>query len=316
MIAASNSLIVGFDNLSGLPNWLSDAICCLATGGGFSTRSLYTDDEEKIFDAMRPVLLNGIDNVAGRSDLLDRAVPLHLRTISEKERKSEADLWTAFEAIRPRVLGALLDGVVDALEKKDSVRLESYPRMADFAIWATAAEDGLGWAPGTFMAAYTTNRQEAHELAVETSPIGAAVLGFMSERAEWHGSAKELRANLENNHADEKTKKRQDWPKTPEAMGIALKRIAPNLRAIGLGVEFLPRQGQIRPIHLSWLPERRPAKRDGSSPARDGSPAPDCHEKTGLGDTESVVCDGRDGDDGAAPTHSPAGVEDIGEWSA
>src|SRR6185436_9895405 len=111
--------------------------------------------EEKIFDAMRPVLLNGIDNVAGRSDLLDRAVPLHLRTISEKERKSEADLWTAFEAIRPRVLGALLDGVVDALEKKDSVRLESYPRMADFAIWATAAEDGLGWAPGTFMAAYT-----------------------------------------------------------------------------------------------------------------------------------------------------------------
>src|SRR6185503_4900409 len=63
MIAASNSLIVGFDNLSGLPNWLSDAICCLATGGGFSTRSLYTDDEEKIFDAMRPVLLNGIDNV-------------------------------------------------------------------------------------------------------------------------------------------------------------------------------------------------------------------------------------------------------------
>lgn len=35
VIAASNSWIVSYDNLSGLPAYLSDSLCCIATGGGF-----------------------------------------------------------------------------------------------------------------------------------------------------------------------------------------------------------------------------------------------------------------------------------------
>ena len=54
MIAASNGWIISFDNLSRIPHWLSDALCRLATGGGFSTRELYTDSEEVLFDAQRP----------------------------------------------------------------------------------------------------------------------------------------------------------------------------------------------------------------------------------------------------------------------
>ena len=61
MIAATNGWVVALDNLSHLSTWLSDALCRLATGGGFSTRELYTHDEEKLFDAQRPVILNGIE---------------------------------------------------------------------------------------------------------------------------------------------------------------------------------------------------------------------------------------------------------------
>ena len=61
MIAASNGWIVALDNLSSLEAWLSDALCRLATGGGFSTRELYSDNDEMIFAAQRPVITNGIE---------------------------------------------------------------------------------------------------------------------------------------------------------------------------------------------------------------------------------------------------------------
>lgn len=69
MIAAQNSWIVAFDNISYLPPWLSDGLCSLATGGGFSTRELYTDAQETLFVAKRPILLNGIDGVVIRETL-------------------------------------------------------------------------------------------------------------------------------------------------------------------------------------------------------------------------------------------------------
>jgi hypothetical protein len=50
-IAASNGHVLAFDNVSGLPGWISDTLCRLATGGGFAVRQLYTDQDEVLFDA-------------------------------------------------------------------------------------------------------------------------------------------------------------------------------------------------------------------------------------------------------------------------
>jgi hypothetical protein len=105
MIAASNGWIISFDNLSRIPHWLSDALCRLATGGGFSTRELYTDSEEVLFDAQRPTILNGIEELASRGDLLDRALILYLPSIEEQKREPESKFWSAFEGARPTLLG-------------------------------------------------------------------------------------------------------------------------------------------------------------------------------------------------------------------
>ena len=101
MIAANNGYLLAFDNLSGLPHWLSDALCRLATGGSFAVRQLYTDDEEMLFEAARPILLNGIEEVVSRSDLGDRAIFLTLSPIAEADRRSQAKLWREFEIERP-----------------------------------------------------------------------------------------------------------------------------------------------------------------------------------------------------------------------
>jgi hypothetical protein len=115
MIAANNGYLLAFDNLSGLPFWVSDALCRLASGGSFAVRQLFTDDEEVLFQAARPILLNGIEDVISRPDLADRAIFLTLPPIAEAQRRPEAELWREFEAARPLIVGALLNAAAHGL---------------------------------------------------------------------------------------------------------------------------------------------------------------------------------------------------------
>ena len=93
MIAARNGWIIALDNLSGLSSWLSDALCRIATGGGVSTRELYSDTDEVLIDVQRPIILNGIDDIATRQDLIDRSIIINLEPIPENKRKPEAEFW-------------------------------------------------------------------------------------------------------------------------------------------------------------------------------------------------------------------------------
>ena len=110
-IAAQNAHILGFDNFSTIPEWLSDALCRLATGAGFATRALYTDSEETLFSAKRPIILNGIPDLMTRGDLADRALAVTLEQIKEETRLPEADVWRAVDLVKPDILGGLLGAV-------------------------------------------------------------------------------------------------------------------------------------------------------------------------------------------------------------
>jgi hypothetical protein len=243
MIAAKNGWLITLDNLSHIKPWLSDALCRLATGGGFAVRQNYTDDEEIIIEAKRPILLNGIEELATRSDLLERAIVLILPTIPEEKRRTEAQFWREFEAARPLILGALLDAVSGALREYENVRIERLPRMADFAEWATAAEVSLGLKLGAFMAAYTRNRASSNDLALESSPVAAAVLSFINVEEEWQGTSSELLKAL-NDRTGEDVQRQPGWPKAANALSGALKRLAPNLRAAGVNVSRPNRAGK------------------------------------------------------------------------
>ena len=179
MIAANHSHLLAFDNLSGLPAWISDALCRLASGGSFAVRQLYTDDDEVLFQAVRPTILNGIEDVISRPDLADRAIFLMLPPIEEAKRRSEAELWREFEMPRPGILGALLDAVTHGLQRLPGVRLENLPRMADFAMWATACETAL-WPSGTFARAYEANHRAMVEGVINADPVTACVRDIMA----------------------------------------------------------------------------------------------------------------------------------------
>ena len=236
MIAANNGWVIALDNLSYVHGWLSDALCRLSTGGGFATRTLYENDEETIFDAMRPVILTGIEELANRSDLLDRSLIEQLPRIPEARRRTEAEHWREFQQAHGRILGAVLDGVSAAMRNLPTTHIDRLPRMADFALWATAAEPGLGLQPGEFLTAYRDNRDTANEAALDTSPVAKHVLA-VAESGGWDGTPSDLLELIES-VASDGDKRLKTWPKNPRSLSGILKRLAPNLRAAGVEVEF------------------------------------------------------------------------------
>jgi hypothetical protein len=252
-IAANNGHVLAFDNVSSLPAWLSDTLCRLASRGGFTVRRLYTDQEEVLFDAARPVILNGIEDIVARRDLADRAVFLTLQPIPEERRRPEGELWAAFEVERPRILGALLDAMVEGLRRLPEIHLPKLPRMADFALWATACETAL-WPTGTFWAAYCGNRDEAVEGVIEADPIATAVRTLMETRVEWAGTASDLLGPLAE-AASERVANFKTWPDSPRALGSRLRRAATFLRQIGIGISFeRESRARTRIIRITAIP--------------------------------------------------------------
>jgi len=237
-IAAANSHIVAYDNISRLEGWLSDGLCRLSTGGGLATRTLYTDAEETVFDAQRPVLLNGISDIGTRGDFAERSIVLYLPQISPEERQQERDLWNAFRVVHPRILGALLDAVAAGLRNMDSgITLSAMPRMADFAVWATAIEEPLGFARGTFLRAYTANQNDATSVVLD-DVVAQSILRFANNCDSWIGTAGELlkllTAELPTND--------KSFPKNPISFSNLLRRLAPSLRSLGVDLKFGKRE--------------------------------------------------------------------------
>jgi hypothetical protein len=216
-------------------------------------------------DAARPVILNGIEDIVTRPDLADRALFLTLEAIPEERRRPEQQLWAAFEAERPRILGALLNAAAKGLEMLPHTRLEKLPRMADFAIWATACETAL-WPAGTFGPAYSGNRDEAVDDVIDADPIAAAVRTMMTTRTEWTGTASAL-SDAVANVTDERVVRSKTWPNSPRAIAGRLRRAATFLRKIGIAIDFA-REGRAR-TRLIYIrtAETSSSETDGAPPS-------------------------------------------------
>ncbi|MFD0673485.1 hypothetical protein [Cohnella sp. GCM10027633] len=247
-IAATNAHILTYDNLSGISNQMSDAVCKLATGGGLATRKLHTDDEEAIFNVRRPVIINGIDDIATRQDLVSRSILVNLPSIPEEKRSDESTFWESFELRKPSILGALLTAVSGAMRELPKTKLMKKPRMADFALWATAAEEALGWQKGDFMKAYGDNIISAVSQGLEADPVAAAVRLMMAERKDWVGTPRDLLAAL-NHYADDSTRKSRSWPSDRKISG-RLKRVSSALRSKGINYYDLGHSERGRKLRL------------------------------------------------------------------
>ena len=229
--------LLPFDNLSFIPGWLSDTLCRAVTGDGQSKRRLYTDEGDVIFAFRRCILLNGINSVASRADLLDRSVLLECQPIADHQRMPECVFWKRFEATQRRIVGAMFNTLSRAMRLKDGLHLPRLPRMADFAEWGCAIAEACGWGQRAFLSAYTFEGKARNLLAVDSNPVAQALMVFTENHHDWNGTAAELLATLRITASDAGIDIRASgWPKQPHVLSRRINEAVPNLRRLGLRV--------------------------------------------------------------------------------
>jgi hypothetical protein len=264
MIAARKSWLMAYDNITTLPTWLSNGLCGLATGTGFTIRSLGTDDDEVIFVAQRPVIINGISDFVEKADLADRSFFLHLPRISWSTRQTEKAFWADFDRDCPLILGALLDAVSAGMRALADIHLPGLSRLADAERWGEAVARGLGWSPGAFTSALEANRAEANECTLEESPVALTLIDLAIRQPAFAGTMQDLLQALAV-LARPSTVRSYDWLKSPRALSVRLRHLAPQLRSIAIDVEFR-REGSRRLVTVA-MAQRRDASTSGYSSA-------------------------------------------------
>jgi hypothetical protein len=239
-VAATRRWVMGYDNVSHISTSQSDDFCRMATGFGFSTRTLNTTDEETIFEFTRPQIITAIDALVTRDDLADRVLGAQLLEITEDKRLPQAELNAKVAAARPRTLGALLTALSQTLARIPETRAktQNLPRMADYALFAIASERALGLKDGDFMKVFNRSREESRRVVIESSPVGEAIVRLM-ENTElvWKGTASELLKELEN-HTDPATYRSRHFPKAHNSLSRQLNRLAPDLEEQGIKATY------------------------------------------------------------------------------
>jgi hypothetical protein len=226
------------DNVSNLPAWLSDLLCCAITGDGFTKRQLFTDDDDVIYSYQRALMFNGINVAISKPDLLDRSLLIQLERPADSERKKEKVLWTQFNAAKPAILGAIFDRLSHAIANYENVNATELPRMADFAQWAMAASGDVD----QFMDDYRVNVSRQNSEAVAESVVATVLLDWLNKgSSEWSGQPHELHAVLKAHLSDVQINEKL-FPSTPAALGKKLREIRPNLLALGWKIVFADKE--------------------------------------------------------------------------
>lgn len=246
-IQARSSHVVSFENMSFMSWQMQDALCQLATGAGYSTRTLFTTADETVIQVKRPVILNGIAVTVTAQDLLDRSVHIELPRITSRLTSGEVE--AAFSEAWPDLVGGLLDLFVKVLAALPGVEIDrsNVPRMLDFTMLGEAVARVMGHEHGTFLSGYVEMRKDGVHRTLDASPVGAALLAFLECRpAGFSGLQKDLLQELERYRpAGEPA-----WPKSARGLADALRRLAPALRTIDIELTEGQRTKHGQPITI------------------------------------------------------------------
>ena len=129
----------------------------------------------------------------------------------------------------------MLDIAAHGLLSFSEVRIDRWPRMADFAQWGTACESAFV-PPGTFLRAYGENRSVARDGVLEADPVAARVRELMARCSTWSGSASDLLQAGAAPHGLPPSN--SGWPNNPRALAGQLRRAQTFLRTLGIEIAF------------------------------------------------------------------------------
>jgi len=281
------------DNVSTIPEWLSDLLCRAVTGEGFTKRQLFTDDDDVVYRYMRLLLFNGINVAISKADLLDRCLIIGVERISEETRKDEKTLWKQFEGVKPLLLGTIFDHLAAAMREFSNIKPSRLPRMADFARWGMAIAAGQGKDPEGFTADFAKNVERQNEEAIEGSVTATVTLNWLQnnlrsedDSGNWSGEPHELHRELKA-HAESLNVPDKHFPPDAATLSKKLREVRPNLLSLGWSIDF--GKGRRRRITIQRISPKNAVSPDAAA----------------LSITDSApICDTNDGCDSKTPVSS------------
>lgn len=253
-VAASNSHVVSYENLSVLTPDQQDALCVVSTGGGYSTRAFYTNGDEFVMKSKNPVIFNGINPVASQADLIDRTISVELPTIPTAERKDERSLEIEWQKDYPAIFSGLIRLLSKALKHLPDVKIDDgmKKRMIDYQMLGEAMCLALEKPAGEFSKVLDEAQSEGILRGLETFGVSNALSVFMLKQKEpWEGTYLGLLTML----SDLQGIDRSHWPKSARGLAAQLKRLAPGLRKAGVTIQHLDRTRAGSRIRISIISE-------------------------------------------------------------
>ncbi|MGP3950091.1 ATP-binding protein [Streptomyces sp. 7N604] len=235
-VQAFNSWALCLDNVSTIPDWLSDALCQAVTGAGVIDRALFTDDDVIVLEYRRVLAMTTIDAGTLAGDLAERMLTIELQLIPDHARREEAEMDAAYRDAHPAILASLFDLLAEVLKALPEVQLTERPRMADFARVLAAVDHVTGWHT---TASYKATAADAVADVLDGEPFAQAVVALVDTSGP-EGIEMTAAQILEAVQTPEKLPKK--WPKDPTRAGGQLKRLAPALRTVGINVDDSRRQ--------------------------------------------------------------------------
>lgn len=232
-VSLSNCYLATFDNTEVLKNSFSDILCAAITGSKDTKRQLFKDADLVILSLHNAIVLNGINIIPPKSDLLERSLVFELRPIPAEKRKTDAELWAAFKRDKPAILGAMFDTLAKAIALYPTIqRNRKLQRMADANFEMLAIAKALGIEEDEFQSILNTNRSKIEDFYAEINPLVNVVADFMHNKARYEGTAKELYVELSKTEVGRKTA-------LPGSESILSRRLDEERDALkAVGIEF------------------------------------------------------------------------------
>ena len=231
------SRVIILDNLSEISKKFSDDLCRASTGAVENRRKKYTDGNTYSIGIRQIIILNGIGLAITRNDLVDRIIQIKMPKIPETNVITEKDLWAFWEDIYPEALGSLLSKAARVYQHLPNVKLESSPRMADFAKVLKSLDEIEGT---NAYQVYCEGLSSMSALTVENDPFLIAITKEIKKP--WEGTAAQLQMLLSNHSLYGEGK---NWPASPRDISAKLSRSAPALRRLGFEIEDLGNRNMV-----------------------------------------------------------------------
>ena len=203
----------------------------------------------------RSSLVTTINDQMPNQDLVDRTIVFDLEPIADTARWPETKILAELKEDLPAIMWWIFRGLSVAQQNYQDIKLDSYPRLADFVQAVVAACPGLDMDAGEFLEALARNRIDSVERSLNQNPVSAAILDFMDsfEEGSWSGTGTAL-LELLNKDVDGDIKKHSNWPSKPNKLSAMLNRAAPFLKTRGLDIQWA-KSGQRSITLAKRLPE-------------------------------------------------------------